>query len=116
LKDLVFTVIKVNYYKGINNIGLKMFSMLNYPMRFLHYWRMPLLFFISGAGTYFALGFKSTGAYLKDRASRLLIPLVAGIFILVPVQVYVEKMGNYNSLPDFYLHMFEGVYPKGNFS
>lgn len=92
------------------------FALLNYPMRFLHYWRMPLLFFISGAGTYFALGFKSTGEYLKERATRLLIPLIAGIFILVPIQVYVEKIGSYSSLPDYYLHMFEGIYPKGNFS
>jgi len=50
------------------------FAALNYPMRFLHYWRMPLLFFISGAGTWFALGFKSTGEYLKERANRLLHP------------------------------------------
>jgi len=92
------------------------FAALNYPMRFLHYWRMPLLFFISGAGTWFALGFKSTGEYLKERANRLLIPLTAGIFILVPVQVYVERAGSYSSLISYYPHMFEGVYPSGNFS
>jgi glucans biosynthesis protein C len=92
------------------------FIALNYPMRFLHYWRMPLLFFISGAGTYFALGFKTTGEYLKERAARLLIPLIAGIFILVPVQVYVEKIDSFSSLPDYYRHMFEGIYPEGNFS
>jgi peptidoglycan/LPS O-acetylase OafA/YrhL len=91
-------------------------ALLNYPMSFLHYWRMPLLFFVSGAGTYFALGYKSTGGYLKERATRLLIPLIAGIFILVPVQVYIEKADNYSSLPVFYLHMFDGIYPEGNFS
>jgi glucans biosynthesis protein C len=92
------------------------FSLLNYPMRFLHYWRMPLLFFVSGAGTYFALGIKSTGEYLKERSARLLIPLISGIFILVPVQVYIEKIDSYSSLSNFYLHMFDGVYPEGNFS
>jgi fucose 4-O-acetylase-like acetyltransferase len=51
-------------------------AFLKYPMTFLHYWRMPLLFFISGAGTFFALGFRSTGEYIKERATRLLIPLI----------------------------------------
>jgi hypothetical protein len=31
-------------------------GMLKQIMTFLHYWRMPLLFMVSGAGTYFALG------------------------------------------------------------
>lgn len=85
-------------------------------MLFLHYWRMPLLFLISGAGTYFALGKRTTGQYLGERYKRLMIPLGIGIFTLVPVQVYIEKTGNYDSLWSYYTHMFEGVYPEGNFS
>ena len=38
------------------------------------------------------------------------------MFILVPVQVYIEKASLYGSLLDFYPHMFEGFYPEGNFS
>ena len=60
---------------------------LRYVMTFLHYWRMPLLFLISGAGTFYALGKRSTGQYLGERFKRLIIPLLAGVFILVPVQV-----------------------------
>jgi peptidoglycan/LPS O-acetylase OafA/YrhL len=85
-------------------------------MTFLHYWRMPLLFMVSGAGTYFALGKRTPGQYLSERSKRLLIPLVIGMFTLVPVQVYIEKISQYNSLPDFYTHMFNGIYPGGNFS
>jgi hypothetical protein len=85
-------------------------------MTFLHYWRMPLLFLISGAGTFYALGKRTTGQYLRERLKRLIIPLIAGIFILVPVQVYIEKSESYHSLLDFYPHMFEGIYPAGNFS
>jgi len=85
-------------------------------MSFLHLWRMPLLFLISGAGTYYALGKRSDKQYLKERFQRLLIPLVAGIFILVPVQVYIERIGSYDSLFQYYLYMFDGVYPSGNFS
>jgi glucans biosynthesis protein C len=91
-------------------------GMLRSIMIFLHNWRMPLLFLLSGAGTYFALGKRTPGQYLSERFKRLFIPLVAGIFILVPVQVYIEKASTYNSLLEFYPHMFEGIYPKGNFS
>jgi hypothetical protein len=92
------------------------YQFLNPIMSFLHTWRMPLLFMISGAGTWFALGFRTRRQYLMERIKRLLIPLAAGILFLVPVQVYIEKSADYNSLLDFYPHMFDGIYPEGNFS
>jgi len=91
-------------------------GILKYTMIFLGKWRMPLLFLISGAGTYYALGKRSPVKYLGERFKRLVIPLIAGIFILVPVQVYLEKADQYSSLLNFYPHMFEGIYPSGNFS
>ncbi len=91
-------------------------GLLTYLMSFLHSWRMPLLFMISGAGTYYALRGISPAGYLAERSKRLLVPLAAGIFILVPVQVYIEKTESYNSLLSFYPHMFDGIYPTGNFS
>lgn len=89
---------------------------LNSLMSFLHIWRMPLLFFISGSGTCFALGNKSIGKYASERNRRLMIPFLFGIFTLVPIQVYLEKVDQYSSLLDFYTHMFEGTYPEGNMS
>ena len=94
----------------------KQFAGLAPIMSFLHLWRMPLLFLISGAGTYYALGKRTQKHYLKERFQRLVIPLIAGIFILVPVQVYIERIDQYDSLLNYYLHMFDGVYPAGNFS
>ena len=91
-------------------------GMLKQIMTFLHYWRMPLLFMVSGAGTYFALGKRSPGQYLSERFKRLIVPLAVGIFTLVPVQVYIEKVSEYDSLLDFYPQMFNGIYPAGNFS
>ena len=91
-------------------------GLLRHVMTFLHEWRLPLLFLISGAGTYYALGKRSPGKYLGERFKRLMIPFIAGIFILVPVQVYLEKADQYSSLLSFYPHMFDGVYPGGNFS
>ncbi len=89
---------------------------LNPIMQVLHAWRMPLLFLVSGAGTRFALGIRSKWQFIAERTRRLFIPLLFGIFLLVPVQVYIEKIGQYPSLANFYLHMFDGVYPTGNFS
>lgn len=89
---------------------------LRQVMTFLHSWRMPLLFMLSGAGTFFALGKRTPGQYLSERFKRLLIPLAIGIFTLVPVQVYIEKIDFYRSLPEFYPHIFDGIYPDGNFS
>jgi len=45
-----------------------------------------------------------------------MVPFIFGVFLLVPVQVYLEKVDQYPSLFNFYLHMFEGIFPVGNFS
>lgn len=55
---------------------------------FIHIWHMPLLFFLSGAGTWFALGFRSARQYVVERTRRLFIPLVFGTFVIVPPQTY----------------------------
>lgn len=89
---------------------------LNPFMAFLHNWRMPLLFFISGAGTYFALGKRTMGGFVGERSRKLLIPLVFGMFFIVPPQVYVEKHEQYGSFLNFLPHLAEGSYPQGNFS
>jgi peptidoglycan/LPS O-acetylase OafA/YrhL len=91
-------------------------SLLWYIMVFFGRWRMPLLILVSGAGTYFALGKRTSWQYLKERFKRLLIPLIVGIFTLVPIQVYIEKSAQYESLIAYYPYMFEGIYPEGNFS
>ena len=49
-------------------------------MVFLHQWRMPLLFMISGIGTYFALGFRSAKKYSWERTKRLICSCIVGYF------------------------------------
>lgn len=88
-----------------------------YWMVWLHEWRMPLLLFISGAGTYMALGKRTSGQYARERFKRLFIPLVFGMFVVVPPQIYFEHIKEYNSYGDFYKTVFNFVpYPKGSFS
>jgi surface polysaccharide O-acyltransferase-like enzyme len=57
---------------------------------FIHMWHMPMLFMISGAATYFALGHRSAGGYIRERFLRLFIPLAFGILTFVPLTIYIQ--------------------------
>ncbi len=93
------------------------FPFLDPIMWWLHLWRMPLLFLVSGVGTYFAIGKRTSWQYLKERFKRLYIPFTFGFFTLVPLMVYVERIDNYSSFWNYIPHMFDGgPYPVGNIS
>ncbi len=93
---------------------------LELVMLFFNRWRLPLLFFISGAGVWFSLRRRSSGEFARERTIRLLLPLIFGMFVIVPPQIYVERMENgaqFASYFDFWRTVFEfQAYPKGNFS
>lgn len=55
-------------------------------------WYMPLLFFLAGASTYFALKKRNEGQYIKERIRRLLIPFIFGIIVIVPPQTYLARL------------------------
>ena len=94
-----------------NNITSRAFG---YVMIWLHYWRMPLLLFISGAGTIFASAKRSKGEFTLERSKRLLIPLIFAMLVIVPPQIYFERIKNFVSYIDFYPTVFEFVpYPMG---
>jgi glucan biosynthesis protein C len=89
----------------------------NYWMVWLHYWRMPLLLFISGAGTYMALGKRTPRQFAGERFRRLFIPLIFGMFVIVPPQIYYERIQSYANYWEFYKTVFQFVpYPRGSFS
>ena len=55
------------------------------PMTMLNVWRIPLLFFVSGMGVYFAIQNRNWKQLLQERASRILLPLVFGMLAIVPI-------------------------------
>ena len=61
-------------------------EMFNLPLFFIigvmHQWRLAALFVISGMGTAFAFRRRTWGVYVKERLSRLGIPLLFGTYIL----------------------------------
>lgn len=81
---------------------------------FLASWMMPMIFVVSGASLYFALG--KVGKFVKDKVLRLLVPLVVGVFTHVALGVYLERVthGLYKgSFFAFYPRYFDGLYGEG---
>jgi surface polysaccharide O-acyltransferase-like enzyme len=82
-------------------------------------WRLGLLFMISGVATAFMLKKFRVGALLKQRSWRLLVPLVFGMFVIVPPQAYfevVEKLayqGGYAEFMRLYVNGYHG-FCRGN--
>jgi len=77
------------------------------PMFFTHQWRLPLLFVISGIGTCFSISRRSLSGFAGERFQRLLVPLIFGMLVIVPPQVYLERLTqglDYSSYFDFYMH------------
>ncbi len=97
------------------SIGMSVF------IAFMVLWIMPLFFFLSGEGSYFALTFRSGGQYVSERFKRLVVPLIFGIFVIIaPLQVYIERVSHQQfvgSFIEFYPHYFDGLYAfGGNFA
>jgi glucans biosynthesis protein C len=75
------------------------------PMLFLNQWRLPLLFFVSGAGICFALGKRTASVFAKERFIRIFVPLVFGIVVIVPPQLYFEWL-HHGSFKGSYLEFY----------
>lgn len=58
-------------------------------MAMLNVWRIPLLFFVSGMGVYFAIRKRNWIELILERANRILLPFVFGIFLIVPLHVFI---------------------------
>tara|TARA_Y100000815_G_scaffold241824_1_gene238334 strand:- start:789 stop:1757 length:969 start_codon:yes stop_codon:yes gene_type:complete len=89
-------------------------------MLFLNRWRMPLLFIISGMGAALSLRKRTSIQFTKERFVRLLLPLLFGICIIVPPQIYIERLSNFEFSGSYFefwpTESFKGTYPKGNLS
>lgn len=126
LRVLVFLLL-ILYHVGMffvpwgwhikNNV---IYDELVYPMVFLNRWRLPILFVISGMGTFYALSKRTGKQFIFERIKRLFIPLVIGMLFIVPPQVYVERIVNAEFNGTYFeywpSYAFKGVYPEGNLS
>ncbi|MFI4999605.1 MAG: acyltransferase family protein [Reyranellales bacterium] len=86
---------------------------------FLLRWRVSLVFIVSGAAVMLALGRRSPSAILRERLIRLAVPLLFGVLVIVPPQIYLERVQRgqfHGSFLDFLPQAFNGFYPDGNLS
>jgi peptidoglycan/LPS O-acetylase OafA/YrhL len=70
---------------------------------------MPLMFAISGASLFYAMGKGGFGKFVKDKVLRLLVPLLVGALTHASLQAYLDNVthgqfsGNYfQFLPQYY--------------
>jgi hypothetical protein len=79
-----------------------------------------LLFLISGIGTSYVLRRRSAGQYAVERTKRLLVPVVLGILVVVPPQIYLERLWQgapYGSFLEFWPSVLDlRLYPEGSLS
>jgi hypothetical protein len=70
---------------------------------------MPLLFFVAGAAAWYALKNRRPGRFMKERALRLLIPLLVSMLTLVPLMGYFGRLFHARtgeSFPAYYPRFF----------
>ena len=107
----IFDPFPVTAVKGHPNWLMKVFAM------FVHEWRLSVLFLVSGAGAYFALGFLGGSQFIAMRFRRIVIPLLVGTLLVVPVHLYYWVSGlypgRYSSYFDFYTTMLKDAFLHG---
>jgi glucans biosynthesis protein C len=106
---------------GWHIVNAETIPSLQWPMDIAHRLRMPLLFVIAGAGMWFALERRTASQFVRERTMRLLLPLLIGMFLVVPPQIYYERLfrGQWSgSYPAFYVERVLQLtpYPAGDVS
>ena len=98
LRVMVFTLL-ILYHVGMffvnwewhlkNNV---IYDDLGWPMAFINRWRLHILFVISGMGTFYALSYRTSLQFIWERFKRLGLPLVFGMLVIVPPQIFYEGL------------------------
>jgi glucan biosynthesis protein C len=118
----VLAILTVFVYHSTRFFNMETWNVKNptwYPWveawnRFATAWMLPLIFVISGASLFYAVGkgedgIKGAGKFIKDKALRLLVPWLVCVFTHASLQVYLERVthgqfsGSYfQYLPQYY--------------
>jgi len=92
------------YVTGFSNSTRESFfiTILQYYMGFSLRWQIPLLFFIAGASACLSLSHRTPGAFVRERARRLFVPLMFFMLVCYPVLLYFwPGVCDNKSLPDY---------------
>lgn len=91
----------------ISNIKMTGIAQLDVVLYFVYPWLMTCLFLVGGISARYSLEKRTGKQFAKERTKRLLVPSIAGIFILGWIGGYVTNQyidmfgGNRNLIPGF---------------
>ncbi|MCR2823639.1 acyltransferase family protein [Lederbergia panacisoli] len=71
------------------------------------FWFMPLLFWLAGSASWYALQKRTKSQYVKERYERLFIPLIVGVLIIVPPQGYYALLHHTGEAGNYFLFLKE---------
>lgn len=112
---MIFLLFPVHTFMIWNNYGTKFYvwagenKLLSSLIIIVNPWNMALLFVIAGMCARYSLEIRGVKKFVKERFSKLLIPFISGILLLVPIQtLYARKFFfEYNgSILDNYKYFF----------
>src|SRR6478735_11285433 len=72
----------------------KSWASLWIPMSMLNVWRIPLLFFVSGMGVYFAIQNRNWKQLVQERSVRIFVPYLFGMAVIVPISSFIWQYHN----------------------
>jgi len=120
----VLAILMVFVYHSTRFFNMETWNVKNpiwYPWvevwnRFATTWLLPLIFVISGASLFFAVGKAGAGKFIKDKALRLLVPVVVCAMTHASLQAYLNRLthgefsGSYfQYLPNYFFNDFDGM-------
>ncbi|MCC7550151.1 MAG: acyltransferase family protein [Methanobacterium sp.] len=105
---LIYSSIGSYYFHVANSVIANAFILTFAP------WFMQLLFTVAGIATYYSLKKRDANQYLKERVSKLLLPTVAGVILVIPVSVYFGYlyMGYTGNFLNFFVNHFTNWIPN----
>ncbi|NQV07421.1 acyltransferase family protein [bacterium] len=94
---------------------------------FIHQWHMPLFFLLAGMAAWYSLRTRTAGEFRLERVKRLFIPLLFGMLVIIPPQLYVERIARWvptrkspvdfeGSFFEWWPNTFKCCYPEANLS
>jgi glucan biosynthesis protein C len=120
----VLAILMVLVYHSTRFFNMETWNVKNpiwYPWvevwnRFATTWLLPLIFIISGASLFFAVGKAGAGKFIKDKALRLLVPVIVCALTHASLQAYLDRLthgefsGSYfQYLPNYFFDDFDGI-------
>lgn len=118
---IIYHVIYIfNSVGVITNITMKGIPQMDALLYFVYPWFMALLFVVAGMSARYSLEHRSGKTFAKERVKRLLVPSVAGVFILGWIGGWVTNQytdmfaGNGDLTPGFLkylIYCFAGIGP-----